>query len=155
MKLKFLAAALCLSVGGGVAVGASLLAKQSFARNLPIPNLVGTWTVQTEGATVLYGENYSKESHHASEFTTLTAEAIIQKQEGRRVVGIIKSPRHSERFAGVISADGKDFAYVDEDGSLDGKIISNNLIEVVYRHNSSTEGVVASGTYTRTKPQRQ
>ena len=128
---------------------ASLTARQSFAGNSPIPNLVGTWKVQSEGATVLHRDNYSTKTHHASQFTTLTAEAIIQKQEGRRVVGILKSPRYSERFAGVISVDGKTFAYVDEDGSLDGKIINNNLIEVVYRHNSPTESVVASGTYTR------
>ena len=149
MKGKFLAAALCLSVTGAVAVVTSLTARQSFAGNSPIPNLVGTWKVQTEGATVLHRDNFSTKSHHASQFTTLTAEAIIQKQEGRRVVGIFKSPRYTEKFAGVISVDGKNFAYVDEDGSLDGKIINNNLMEVVYRHISPSESVVASGTYTR------
>ena len=65
------------------------------------------------------------------------------------MVGILKSPRYTERFAGVISVDEKTFAYADEDGSLDGKIINNNLIEVVYRHISPTESVVSSGTYTR------
>ena len=128
---------------------ASLAERQSFAGNSPIPNLVVTWKVQTEGATVLHRDNFSTKSHHASQFTTLTAEAIIQKQEGRRVVGIFKSPRYTEKFACVISVDGKNFAYVDEDGSLDGKIINNNLMEVVYRHISPSESVVASGTYTR------
>jgi len=98
---------------------------------------------------VLYRENYSKKSHHAGEFTTLSAEAIIQKQQGRRVVGVINSPRYSERFAGIISVDGKRFTYVDEDGSLDGRFINDDLIEVVYRHISPPESVVASGTYTR------
>jgi hypothetical protein len=149
MKAKFLAAALCLSVTGAVAAVTSLTARQSFANSSPIPNLVGTWKVQSEGATVLHSDNYSTKTHHPSQFTALTAEAIIQKQEGRGVVGIFKSPRYSERFAGVISVDGKTFTYVDEDGSLDGKIINNNLIEVVYRHISPTESVVASGTYTR------
>ena len=149
VEIKVLASALCLSVVGGVAIGASLTANQSFASNSPIPNLIGIWKVNTEGATVLHGENYSTKSHHTNQFTTLTAEAVIHKQEGRRVIGVFKSPRYSEKFAGVISVDGKSFAYVDEDGSLDGKIINNNLIEVVYRHISPTESVVASGTYTR------
>ncbi len=140
---------MCLSVAGGIAVIASFTARQSLASNSPIPNLVGTWKVQAEGATLLHRDDYSTKSHHASQFSTLTAEAIIQKQEGRRVVGIFKSPRYSEKFAGVISVDGKTFSYVDEDGSLDGKIINNNLMEVVYRHITPTESVVASGTYTR------
>jgi len=79
----------------------------------------------------------------------LNAEAVIQKQEGRRFIGIFKSPRYTEKFAGVISVDGKTFAYVDNDGSLDGKIVNNKLMEVIYRHTSTTESVVASGTYTR------
>jgi len=149
MKARFIATAMCLSVAGGIAIIGSITARQSLARNSPIPNLVGSWKVQSEGATVLHRDNYSSKTHHASQFTTLSAEAIIQKQEGRRVVGILKSPRHSERFAGVISVDGKTFAYVDEDGSLNGKIVNNDLIEVVYRHISPTESVVASGTYTR------
>lgn len=149
MKPKFVATALCLSVASVVAAVGSLTTRQSFANTSPIPNLVGTWKVQTEGATVLQGEDYSTKSHHRSQFTTLNAEAVIQKQEGRRVVGIFKSENYSEKFAGVISADGKTFAYVDEDGFLDGKIINKDLIEVVYRHISQKESAVASGTYTR------
>jgi hypothetical protein len=151
MKAKFLAAALCLSVTGAVAAVTSLTARQSFAGNSPIPNLVGTWKVQAEGATVLQGGNYSAKAHHAKQFSTLNAEAVIQKQEGRRVVGIFKSPRYTEKFAGVISVDGKTFAYVDEDGSLDGKIINKNLIEIIYRHATPTESVVASGTWNKTR----
>ena len=147
MKTRFITAAVLLSVTGAAAAVTSLTARQSFANSSPIPNLVGTWKVQAEGAVVLHGENYSVKSHHAGKFTSLNAEAVIQKQVGRRVIGIFKSPRYTEKFAGVISVDGKTFAYVDEDGSLDGKIINKNLIEVVYRHINSAESVVSSGTY--------
>ena len=89
MKGKFLAAALCLSVTGAVAAVTSLTARQSFAGNSPIPNLVGTWKVQAEGATVLQGDNYSAKAHHTKQFSTLNAEAVIQKQlfRSRRGVG--------------------------------------------------------------------
>ena len=50
-----------------------------------------------------------------------------QKQEGRQFIGILKSARYTEKFAGAISVDGKSMAFVDEDGLLDGKIINNNL----------------------------
>jgi hypothetical protein len=38
---------------------------------------------------------------------------------------------------------------VDEDGFTDGKIISPNLIQVVYRHTSDLDSVVDIGTWTR------
>jgi len=147
MKGKFLAAALCLSVTGAVAAGTSLTARQSLDNTSPIPDLVGTWKVEAEGATILHGENYSVKSHHTKQFSTLNAVTIVQKQQGRSFIGIFKSPRHTEKFAGVISADGKTFAYVDEDGSVDGKIINKNLIEVTYRHVTPTESIVTSGTW--------
>ena len=151
MKGKFLAAALCLSVTGALVAVTSLTARQSFADSSPIPDLVGTWKVEAEGVTILHGENYSAKSHRTKQFSTLNAEAIIQKQQGRSVIGIFKSPRYTEKFAGVISADGKSFAYVDEDGSLDGKIINKNLIEIIYRHASPAESMVASGTWNKTR----
>jgi hypothetical protein len=151
MKGKFLAAALCLSVTGAVVAVTSLTARQSFANITPIPDLVGTWKVEAEGVTILHGENYSAKSHRTKQFSTLNAEAIIQKQQGRSVIGIFKSPRYTEKFAGVISADGKTFAYVDEDGSLDGKIINKNLIEIIYRHASSAESMVATGTWNKAR----
>ncbi len=79
MNSNFLTAALCLSVAGAVGAVTSLTTRQAFANTSPIPNLVGTWKVQTEGATVLHGENYGTKSHHTSQFTTLNAEAVIQK----------------------------------------------------------------------------
>ena len=149
MKGKFLAAALCLSVTAAVAAGTSLTARQSLANTFPIPDLVGTWKVEAEGATILHGKNYGVKSHLTKQFSTLNAETIVQKQQGRSFIGIFKSPRYTEKFAGVISADGKTFAYVDEDGSLDGKIINKNLIEVTYRHVTPTESIVTYGTWNK------
>lgn len=141
--------ALFISTAGALITIAALASTRSSAIQATIPNLVGTWSVSTQGATLLLGTGYSKRSHHADQFTTLNAEAVIQKQEGRRFIGILKSARYTEKFAGAISVDGKSMAFVDEDGFLDGKIINNNLIEVTYRHIGDTESVAATGTYTR------
>jgi hypothetical protein len=141
-------AVLVATTGALIAIVA-LATTRSSANQPAIPNLVGTWSVSTQGATILHGTDYSKRSHHAEQFTTLNAEAVIQKQEGRRFVGVFKSARYTEKFAGAISLDGKTMAFVDEDGFLDGKIINNNLIEVTYRHLGDAESVTATGTYTR------
>jgi hypothetical protein len=143
---------LFISTAGALITIAALASARSSANQATIPNLVGTWSVSSQGATLLHGTGYSKRTHHAEQFTTLNAEAVIQKQEGRRFIGILKSARYTEKFAGAISVDGKSMAFVDEDGFLDGKIINNNLIEVTYRHIGNTESVAATGTYTRRQP---
>lgn len=149
MKKEYATTALSLSLVAIVSGFTFLSIRKSAANPSPIPNLVGTWKVDTVGATILHSDQYSPKSHHTKQFSTLQAEAIIQRQEGRRFIGIFKSPRYTEKIAGVISPDGKEFFYVDEDGFLDGKIINPNKMEVVYRHISKSESVVASGTYTR------
>jgi hypothetical protein len=149
MKASFLSAASVLLSVGILAVAVSSTERHLHAKTASVPNLVGTWTVDAEGAVLIHGSTPSAKSHHANEFSTLKAEAVIQKQDGRRVSGIFKSPRYSERFVGVIGVDGKTFSYVDEDGSLEGQIVSPNAINVSYRHNNAKESVVASGTWIR------
>lgn len=65
--------------------------------------------------------------------------------------GVFKSTRHTEKFVWVIGEDGKSLAGVDEDGFIDGKIVSPGRIEIFYRHLNANESVVAAGTYTRQK----
>ena len=151
MGIKLRIATLFCALFGASVLADSLATRQSVAFVSPAPNLVGTWKVETQGATLLRGTAFSNKSHHTGEFTTLTAEATIQKQEGRRVLGVFKSPRYTEKFVWVIGVDGKSFAGVDEDGFIDGKIVNPNRIEVFYRHVSANESVVAAGTYTRQK----
>ncbi len=114
-----------------------------------IPNLVGAWTVTTEGGVLLKGGSYSWKTHHSGEFSTLTAEAVVTKQQGRVFHGVFTSLRATEKFIGVIGLDNKSFYYADEDGFVDGKIIGKNRIEVVYRHVSTSDTVVGVGTWIR------
>ncbi len=116
-----------------------------------IPNLVGTWTVKTEGGVLLKGSTSGWKTHHAGEFSTLAAEAVVTKQEGRVLHGIFKSPKATEKFIGVIGLDNKSFYYADEDGTMDGKIISKDKMEMIYRHVTASDTVVGVGTWTRKK----
>jgi hypothetical protein len=116
-----------------------------------IPNLVGTWTVQAEGAVILKGAAHGAKTHHRGEFSTLKAEWVVTKQQGRVLHGIFKSPRATEKFVAVIALDNKSLYQADEDGFMEGQISSKNKINVIYRHSSATDTVVVVGTWTRKK----
>jgi hypothetical protein len=116
-----------------------------------IPNLVGTWIVKTEGGVLSKGDSPGAKTHHSGEFSTLTAEAVVTKQQGRVLHGTFKSPKATENFIAVIGMDNKSFYYVDEDGFLEGKIVSKDKLGVVYRHVTPTDTVVGVGTWTRKK----
>jgi hypothetical protein len=116
-----------------------------------IPNLVGTWTVQAEGGVILKGAIHGAKTHHRGEFSTLKAEAVVTKQQGRVLHGIFKSQRAAEKFVAVIAEDSKSFYLADEDGFVEGQISSNDKINVIYRHSTPADTVVAVGTWTRKK----
>jgi hypothetical protein len=116
-----------------------------------IPNLIGTWTTQTEGAALLKGSAHGAKTHHRSDFSTLKAEAVVTKQQGRVLHGTFKSSRATEKFVAVIAMDNKSFYLADEDGFMEGQIIDRDKINMIYRHSSPTDTVVAVGTWTRKK----
>ena len=116
-----------------------------------IPNLVGTWTVQAEGGVLLKGGAHGAKTHHKGEFSTLKAEAVVTKQQGRVMHGIFKSPRATEKFVAVIAVDNKSLYEADEDGFLEGQISNNDKINIIYRHSTAADSVVAVGTLTRKK----
>jgi len=116
-----------------------------------IPNLLGTWTVQSEGAVILKGAAHGAKTHHRGEFSTLKGEWVVTKQQGRVLHGIFKSPRAAEKFVAVIAVDNKSFYLADEDGFMEGQISSKDKVNIIYRHSGSADTVVAVGTLTRKK----
>lgn len=116
-----------------------------------IPNLTGTWLVKAEGGVISKGSSPGAKTHHSGEFSSLAAEVTVTKQQGRVLHGTFKSLKATECFVAVIGNDNKSFYYADEDGLTDGKIVNKDRLEVVYRHVSSADTVVAVGTWTRKK----
>ena len=116
-----------------------------------IPNLVGTWSTKAEGGVITKGGASGAKTHHSGEFSTLSGEAVVTKQQGRVLHGTFTSPKATESFIAVIGMDNKSFFYSDEDGFLEGKIVNKDKINVVYRHVTSADTVVAVGTWTRKK----
>lgn len=116
-----------------------------------IPNLVGTWSIQAEGGVVLKGADHGSKTHHRGEFSTLKGECVVTKQQGRVLHGTFKSPRATEKFVAVIAMDNTGFFFADEDGFIEGQIINKDLINIIYRHSSASDSVVAVGTWVRKK----
>ncbi len=116
-----------------------------------IPNMVGTWSVKSEGGVLLKGSASGSKTHHTGEFSSLSAEAVVTKQQGRVLHGIFKSPKVTENFIAVIGQDNKSFHYADADGFIDGKIVGKDKVEVIYRHVTDSDTVIAVGTWTRKK----
>lgn len=116
-----------------------------------IPNLAGTWTTQAEGGVILKRAKHGAKTHHRGEFSTLKGEWIVTRQQGRVLRGTFKSPRAAEKFVAVIAMDNKSLYYADEDGFLEGQIINQDQINIIYRHSGAKDTVVAVGTMMRKK----
>jgi hypothetical protein len=116
-----------------------------------IPNLVGTWTVKSEGGVFLKSGTAGSKTHHTGEFSTLVGEQIVTKQKGRVLHGIFKCPKATERFIAVIGMDNKSFYLADEDGTMEGRIVNKDRIEFVYRHVTAADTTIAVGVMTRKK----
>ena len=116
-----------------------------------IPDLVGTWTIKSEGGVLIKGNEAGPKTHHSSAFSTLNAEAVVTKQQGRILHGTFKSGKATENFIAAIGPDNKTIYYADEDGLLEGKIIDKDTIESIYRHVTPADAVVAVGVWTRKK----
>jgi len=114
-----------------------------------IPSMIGTWTVEGKGAVLCKVEASRCKTHHHGDFSDLNAVAQITKQQGRVFHGVFKSKYATEKFVGTLGHDNASVSMVDEDGFTDGKIISPNQIQVVYRHTSDLDSVVDIGTWTR------
>ncbi|WP_200374018.1 hypothetical protein [Thiocystis violacea] len=112
---------------------------------------MGTWVIETEGGVLAKGADIREKTHHRGEFSTLKAQAVVTKPQGRVLHGVFTSPRATEKFMAVIGLDNKTVAFADEDGVLDGEIVNADRLNVIYRHISETDTVVGVGTFTRKK----
>jgi len=88
-----------------------------------IPNLVGTWVLKSEGGVLLKEKEPGPKTLHKGAFSTLNAEAVVTKQQGRIIHGTVKSDKATKNFIGAIGTDNKTIYYADEDGFLEGKLI--------------------------------
>jgi len=116
-----------------------------------IPDMIGTWSIKAEGGVITKKGAVDSKSHHSGDFSNITAELIVTKQQGRVFHGSFTTKKGSEAFVGVIGMDNKSIFSSDEDGFAEGRIISKNKVHAVYRHSTPADSVVAVSVWTRKK----
>ncbi len=116
-----------------------------------IPDMIGTWMIKAEGGVIAKKGVEDSKSHHSGDFSNIAAEFVVTKQQGRVFHGIFKSKKGSEALVGVIGMDNKSIFCADEDGFVEGRIISKNKVHGIYRHSTPTDSVVAVTVWTRKK----
>ncbi len=122
------------------------------ANQLKIPNLTGTWNVESQSGVIQKSAVPGQWTHQQSLYDSLSAQAVITDQKDRVMHGKLNaSSGADESFVAVIGMDNKTFYYADYDGILDGQIVNDNLINVVYRQVTANDTVIGVGTWTRVK----
>jgi hypothetical protein len=117
----------------------------SFADS-PVPNLVGTWVEKSDKVVLVKGDKTPWQDKPG-----ISCETRIIEQKGRIIHGEAILPSGVEKIAGIIAADNKSVYMVDEDGTIDLKIINKDKIQFVHRHVMNNDCSVVAGTWTRKK----
>ncbi len=113
-----------------------------------VPSLLGKWATKSEGGLLLRADQPGKTTHWEPKQTVLEGELTVTEQNGRVLYGVFKSPKLEEPFVGAIGLDNRLY-FADTDGYFDGTIIDANTIQIIYRHVSASDTVVAVGVWTR------
>ena len=119
-----------------------------------VPDVVGSWagvgSVVILGSSDHFPELSSEDLTYGDE---MSYTLVIEEQNGRRFAGIrflTEKPDISEAVLGVIGFDDETIYMVDEDGHLDGRLISSTEMELVYREVDPDGMIVAISRYTKT-----
>jgi hypothetical protein len=100
------------------------------------PDLVGNW--ESKGLVVLLGPDYhhSDVSSQKATYKDAAFNLMIVEQNGQGFYGEFHktyNPSVVEQIIGVIDIDNEAFYMVDQDGYIDGRLISPTEMELVYR----------------------
>ncbi len=135
----------------GIVIMAFLIGTSLCYADSGIPNLVGTWSLKSDGGVITKGGAPGAKTHHSGEFSSISGEVVVTKQQGRVLHGTFTTSKATESFIAVIGMDNKGFFCADEDGSIDGQIVTKDKINIVYRQVTAADTVAAVGTLTRKK----
>jgi hypothetical protein len=97
-----------------------------------IPNLVGTWTGQSESIVRGPGNPHHRAKAAAEpRYSSVPFTMVIDKQDGRRFSGTWSSPRSKETIIAVVSRSGAIYL-LDDDGYTYGTMLAPDRMELCY-----------------------
>jgi hypothetical protein len=137
------------SIPTAIALTGLLIGASNSLAGDDIPNLVGTWKVQSEAAEIMMGTRPTAKSIASGDFQQNAFEIIFTEQQGRLLHGVTKSTSVTEKMVCAINYDNVGLHCTDEDGVREAKIVNNDKIVFHYHHVTPEESVVAVGVMTR------
>ncbi|MDB5558978.1 MAG: hypothetical protein JWQ36_1912 [Enterovirga sp.] len=116
----------------------------SFAQDARIPDLKGRWVGMSQN--IMLGTTVHHDApHQGPRLSSLEFVITIEGQDGRRFWGnVTSSPAKKESVVGVISADGKMVVAQDADGLVQGSIVDQDTMDLIYSHANSKSSVAAT-----------
>ena len=125
-----------------------LAAVAAQAQAQTVPDLVGVWkSVAHEGLTT--GSRHFPKNDPGPHFVSSQFALHIERQEGRRFVGVKSSPHHKETVMGVIGYDGSTIHILEEEGSFAGKLLPDGSLELIYSHDAGPSKGIGIARYVR------
>ncbi len=113
-----------------------------------VPDLVGAWkSVAHEGITT--GSRHFPKNDPGPHFVSGAFVLRIERQEGRRFIGVKSSEHHQENFMGVIGYDGATIHIIEDEGGFTGKLLPDGSLELVYSHDAGPSKGIGIARYVR------
>jgi hypothetical protein len=149
---KALTAMLALTFLGVCTISTLSAQPEQITAQPNIPNLTGTWNVESVGSIMFKSSLPGEWTHHKDSYSHLTGQAVFTDQQGRVLHGMFTAPLgKNESFIAVIGMDNASLYCADQDGLMDLKVINDGLMTGIYRHITANDTVVAAGTWTKVR----
>ena len=146
----------CLAAVGALAP--LLGAAPADAQQSTIPDMLGTWKVETPVVVTGAGAHHPVNAPPPVEeggstwrprLRTFVGTLRVAGQEDGRFWGTLESPYYREDVVGVFTSEGGRFLMEDSDGSHEGEVTGPGRIRYCYRQNEPDLRVVGCGTMTK------
>ena len=113
-----------------------------------IPDLRGAWrTTDHEGIST--GSKHFPSADGKPRFVKAQFTMEIAEQDGRRFIGVKRSPKHEERIMGIIAYDNVTVHILEDEGAFHGRLLPDGSMELIYSHDSGASKGIGIARYVR------
>ena len=117
-------------------------------RAADVPDLRGVWkSAENEGITT--GSRHFPKDTPGPQFVSGAFTLDINRQEGRRFIGVKSSARHKEAVMGVVGFDGTSVHILEDEGQFTGRLLPDGSLELFYSHDVGASKAIGVTRYVR------
>lgn len=120
------------------------------ARAQEVPDLTGTWVMEENQAVIAgSGGQHNPQSESGIHYSTMTFTLEIAEQNGRVFHGSKISDAYTETIVGGVAYDGESLWFAEEEGIMQGRLVSPTVMELIYVHETDETDIVGVGRYVK------